>query len=142
MVMTMRTYSELIRLSTFEDRFHYLRLIGHVGEDTFGFDRIFNQDFYRSYEWKKVRNAVIVRDNACDLGMPGHDIYGKIFVHHMNPIGITDIKEASRLILDPEFLITVSAETHNALHYGDERYLRKFEVLPERRPNDTIPWKG
>ena len=140
--MTMRTYSELIRLSTFEERFHYLRLIGHVGEDTFGFDRIFNQDFYRSYEWKKVRDAVIVRDGGCDLADVSHPIYGKIFVHHMNPIGITDIKEASRLILDPEFLITVSAETHNALHYGDERYLRKFEALPERRPNDTIPWKG
>ena len=137
----MRTYNELIRLPTFEERFNYLRLTGHVGEDTFGFDRIFNQKFYSSYEWKRVRDAVIVRDNACDLGIAGHDIFGKIYIHHMNPISLNDIKEASRLILDPDFLICVSFETHNAIHYGDDRYLNKFKII-ERSPNDTAPWKG
>ena len=137
----MRSYSQLILLDTFEDRFKYLKLVGHVGEDTFGFDRIFNQDFYRSKEWQRVRDLVIIRDGACDLGLPGHDIRGKIYIHHMNPITLEDIKSASRLILDPEFLITVSFETHNAIHYGNSEYLKRFEEI-ERKPNDMAPWRG
>lgn len=141
MVMKMlRTYSELITLPTFEERYNYLRLLGKVGKDTFGFDRIFNQDFYRSTEWKRVRDKVIVRDDGCDLGVKGHEIFGRIYIHHMNPITINDIKDSSRLILDPEFLICTTFETHNAIHYGDGLYLKKFEIV-ERKPNDTIPWR-
>lgn len=135
-----KTYSELILLPTFEERFEYLRLNGRVGKDTFGFDRYLNQRFYqRSQEWKQIRDYVIVRDNGCDLGIPGHEIYGKILVHHINPLVVGDVIHSTDNLLDPEFLISTSLETHNAIHYGD---ITKLAVAPtERRKNDTCPWK-
>lgn len=138
--MRIRTYTELIALETFEDRFNYLRLDGVVGKDTFGFDRIFNQRFYRSEEWKFVRDFVIVRDNGCDLGVDGHEIYGnRIIIHHMNPISLEDIEWKSSILLDPEFLITTIHRTHNAIHYGDESLLIRGPI--ERTRNDTCPWR-
>lgn len=134
-----KTYTELSKLSTFEERYRYLRLNGTVGEETFGFDRYLNQVFYRSQKWKSVRDYVIVRDNGCDLGIEGHDIYGKIIIHHMNPITIDDIERESSYLLDPEFLITTMINTHNAIHYGDESLLITAPI--ERRKNDTCPWK-
>lgn len=139
MSMKIKTYSELILLPTFEERFEYLRLDGRVGEDTFGFDRYLNQLFYRSYEWRKIRDYVIVRDNGCDLGVEGYDIYGKILIHHMNPITARDIADRTELLLNPEYLICVTHDTHNAIHYGDENLIIKAPI--ERRPNDTCPWK-
>lgn len=139
MSMTIKTYSELILLPTFEERFEYLRLDGRVGEDTFGFDRYLNQAFYRSYEWRKIRDYVIFRDNACDLAVEGHDIYGKVLIHHMNPVTIRDIENRTDLLLDPEYLICVTHNTHNAIHYGDENLIIRTPI--ERRPNDTCPWK-
>ena len=136
---TIRTYSELIRLPTFEDRFRYLELHGEVGRDTFGADRYFNQKFYRSPEWKRIRNQVIVRDQGCDLGIKGRDILGKVIIHHMNPFTIDDMTcDDAMDLLNPEYLICVSHATHNAIHYGDESFLP--EVFIERRPNDTCPW--
>ena len=137
--MTIRTYSELILLPTFEERFEYLRLDGKVGEDTFGFDRYLNQLFYRSQEWKKIRDYVIVRDNACDLGVEGHDIYSKVLIHHMNPITARDIEKRTDLLLDPEYLICTTHNTHNAIHYGDENLIIKVPIV--RTKNDTCPWK-
>ena len=134
-----RTYSELILLPSFEERFEYLRLDGRVGEDTFGFDRYLNQLFYRSYEWRKIRDHVIVRDNACDLAIEGYDIYGKILIHHMNPITARDIEHRTELLLNPEYLICVTHDTHNAIHYGDENLLIKTPIA--RTKNDTCPWK-
>ena len=135
-----RTYSELITLPTFEERFEYLKLGGRVGADTFGFDRIFNQRFYQSKEWKTVRDFVIVRDNGCDLGVEGYDIYGqKIMIHHMNPIMLADIEQATEFLINPEFLITTIHNTHNAIHYGDSNLIPKKIV--ERSPHDTCPWK-
>ena len=139
MAMRIRTYSELILLPTFEERFEYLRLDGRVGEDTFGFDRYLNQVFYRSYEWRQIRDLVIVRDNACDLGVTGYDIYGTILIHHMNPITVKDIESRSDILLNPNYLICVTHDTHNAIHYGDENLIIKAPI--ERRPNDTCPWK-
>lgn len=139
MSMKIKTYSELILLPSFEERFEYLRLDGRVGEDTFGFDRYLNQLFYRSYEWRKIRDCVIVRDNGCDLGVEGYDIYGKILIHHMNPITARDIADRTELLLNPEYLICVTHDTHNAIHYGDENLIIKAPL--ERRPNDTCPWK-
>lgn len=139
MKMTIRTYSELIQLPTFEERFRYLRLKGIVGEDTFGFDRYMNQIFYRSQRWKEIRDAVIIRDNGCDLGIPGREIYGKITIHHMNPIRLSDIEHESAYLLNPEYLISVTHNTHNAIHYGDENLLIKPPV--ERSKNDTCPWR-
>ena len=136
---TIRTYSELIRLPTFEERFRYLKLDGLVGKDTFGFDRYLNQEFYRSKEWKEVRDFVIVRDNGCDLGMDGYEIVGRIYIHHMNPITVNDIVHSSDFLLNPDYLICVSHNTHNAVHYGDEDLLVTAPV--ERRKNDTCPWK-
>ena len=136
---TIRTYSELIRLPTFEERFRYLKLDGLVGKDTFGFDRYLNQEFYRSKEWKEVRDFVIVRDNGCDLGMGGYEIVGRIYIHHMNPITVNDIVHSSDFLLNPDFLICVSHNTHNAVHYGDEDLLVTAPV--ERRKNDTCPWR-
>lgn len=134
-----RTYSELSTIHSFEDRYRYLRLNGSVGTETFGFDRIFNQQFYRSREWKAIRDHVIVRDNGCDLGVEGYEIHGRIYIHHMNPIMLKDIETASEFLLDPEYLITTTHGTHNAIHYGDEDLL----VLPpvERSKNDTCPWR-
>lgn len=134
-----RTYSELITLPTFEERFNYLKLKGQVGKDTFGFDRWLNQIFYRDQEWKSVRDYVIVRDNGCDLGVDGYEINGRILVHHMNPITKEDILERSKYLLDPEFLISTIHNTHNAIHYGDEDLLIKTPI--ERTKNDTCPWK-
>lgn len=136
---TIRTYSELVRLPTFEERFRYLKLDGLVGKDTFGFDRYLNQEFYRSKEWKEVRDFVIVRDNGCDLGMDGYEIVGRIYIHHMNPITVNDIVHSSDFLLNPDYLICVSHNTHNAVHYGDEDLLVTAPV--ERRKNDTCPWK-
>lgn len=134
-----RTYTELKQMPTFEDRYEYLRLHGEVGKDTFGFDRIFNQQFYRSPEWKRAKTAVVVRDMGCDLGDEDHPITGNIIVHHMNPITLKDIQEGSDLLFNPEYLISVSHATHNAIHYGDAELLPKPPV--ERTPNDTCPWK-
>lgn len=134
-----KTYSELIALPTFEERYRYLRLQGTVGKDTFGFDRYLNQRFYRSAEWKRIRDQVIVRDNGCDLGMEDRVIQGKILIHHMNPITDKDILRATDILLNPEFLICVTHQTHNAIHYGDEDQLILGPVI--RTPNDTCPWK-
>lgn len=134
-----RTYRELTKLPTFEERFQYLRLNGTVGRDTFGFDRYLNQRFYRSAQWKRIRDSVIIRDNGCDLGIADRTIYGRILIHHMNPISPDDIYRQTDLLLDPEYLICVSHDTHNAVHYGDESQL--VTMPPERRPGDTCPWK-
>lgn len=137
--MSVKRYSELITLPTFEERFRYLKLDGKVGEDTFGFDRYLNQVFYRSQKWKSVRDYVIVRDNGCDLAMEGYEIHGRILIHHMNPISLKDLETESEFLLDPEYLITTVHNTHNAIHYGDESLL--FTVPVERTKNDTCPWK-
>lgn len=136
--MNIRTYSELITMPSFEERYRYLKLDGVVGKETFGFDRYLNQLFYRSKEWKTIRNFVITRDNGCDLGMDGHDIYGKILVHHMNPISKDDILGRSEYLLDPEFLISTIKNTHDAIHYGDESLLITEPI--QRSKNDTCPW--
>lgn len=136
---TIKTYSELITLPTFEERYRYLRLRGAVGEDTFGFDRYLNQKFYRSLEWKRIRDRVIIRDNGCDLGIEDRMIQGKIMIHHMNPITEKDIVRATDILLNPEYLICVSHSTHNAIHYGDKDLL--IPDLIVRTPNDTCPWK-
>ena len=137
--MIIRTYSELSLLPTFEERYRYLRLTGQVGQETFGFDRYLNQVFYRSQRWKKVRDHVIIRDNGCDLGVEGYEIHGRIIIHHMNPITIEDIERESSYLLDPEFLICTVHNTHNAIHYGDERLLITAPI--ERTINDTCPWR-
>ena len=137
--MGIKTYSELISLPTFEERFRYLQLKGSVGKDTFGFDRYLNQNFYRSAAWKRVRDQVIIRDNGCDLGIEDLLIYGKVLIHHMNPINARDIIDMSEFLLKPEYLICVSHATHNAIHYGDENLLIKEPVI--RTKNDTCPWK-
>lgn len=137
--MSIKTYSELYKLGDFKDRYKYLRLSGVVGEATFGFDRYLNQIFYRSQKWKSTRDFVIIRDNGCDLGMEGYEISGKILIHHMNPITLKDIEKESEFLLDPEFLICVSLNTHNAIHYGDESLLPLLPI--ERCKNDTCPWK-
>lgn len=135
----MRNYRELSHLKTFEDRFKYLQLKGVIGEDTFGFDRWINQQFYRSAEWKLVRDQVILRDDGCDLGDPDHPILGRVIIHHMNPIRKEDFDLEPDYLLNPDYLICVSHNTHNAIHYGDENLLPK-EWTP-RRPNDTCPWR-
>lgn len=134
-----RTYSELIQLPTFEERFDYLRLDGVVGKDTFGFDRYLNQQFYRSSEWKRIRNQVIIRDNGCDLGIDEYEIHGRILIHHMNPISIEDLQHMSDLLMNPEYLICVSHRTHNAVHYGDDSLIVSVPI--ERSKNDTSPWR-
>ena len=137
--MDTKRYSELILLPTFEERFEYLKLNGTVGTATFGFDRVFNQQFYQSVEWKRVRDEIIVRDCGRDLGIQGREIYGRILIHHMNPITVTDIQNVTPYLLNPEFLICVSHDTHNAIHYGDASLLAMEPV--ERKPGDTCPWK-
>ncbi len=134
-----KCYSELILLPTFRERYQYLRLNGEVGKETFGFDRYMNQFFYRSPEWRRVRDFVITRDEGCDLAVPGREIFGRIIIHHMNPIRPEDIRDRSELLLDPDYLITTIHETHLAIHYGDEHLLLQDPVV--RRPNDTCPWK-
>lgn len=137
--MSIKCYSELVALPTFEERFRYLQLRGAVGRDTFGFDRYLNQIFYRSQRWKKVRDFVIIRDNGCDLGIEGREIYGRILIHHMNPITLRDIEEESEYLLNPEYLISTVHNTHNAIHYGDESLLTLQPI--ERSVNDTCPWR-
>ena len=137
--MSIRTYSELITLPTFEERFRYLQLGGKVGEDTFGHDRYLNQMFYTSDEWRRIRRDVIVRDNGCDLGIQDREIHGLIIIHHMNPITIEDIIDRSEFLLNPEYLISTVKNTHDAIHFSDERILITDPI--ERRPNDTCPWK-
>lgn len=139
MTNIIRCYSELIQLPTFEERFEYLKLDGMVGADTFGFDRFLNQAFYKSYEWKQIRRDIILRDMGCDLGCEGFEIYGKVLIHHMNPISPDDILRRSAYLMDPEFLICVSHTTHNAIHYGDKSRLVTAPL--ERSQNDTCPWK-
>lgn len=135
-----RTYSELKRITTFEDRFNYLKLNGVVGRETFGVDRYLNQVFYKSKIWRQTRDFVIVRDNGCDLALDGYDISdGLIIIHHMNPITIEDVIENSDVLLDPEFLICTTLTTHNAIHYGDINLVARMPI--ERRKNDTCPWK-
>lgn len=136
---SIRCYSELVLLPTFEERYRYLRLSGAVGQETFGFDRYMNQFFYRSPEWRRVRDIVIARDNGCDLGVDGHEIFGRVLIHHMNPIGPVDIRDRSDLLLNPEYLITTVHETHQAIHYGDESLLVTVPI--QRTRNDTCPWK-
>lgn len=140
----MRTYSELIRLPTFEERFEYLRLDGVVGESTFGFDRYLNQIFYHSEEWKAVRREVILRDSngdcVLDLGCDGHEIFGRVLIHHMNPISAKDIVRRADILLNPEYLISTMKLTHDAIHYGDESLLA-FDKPIVRKPNDTCPWR-
>lgn len=138
---SIKCYSELIRYSTFEDRLNYLKLWGTVGRETFGFDRYINQRFYkRSKEWEEVRRYVIIRDNGCDLGIPGYELYHKILIHHMNPLTIDDIIDSTDNLLNPEYLISVSLQTHNIIHYGDNLSL-KAATFTERKPNDTCPWR-
>jgi len=137
--LRVRTYKELRRLETFEERYDYLRLRGEVGAATFGFDRWMNQQFYRSREWKQARDAVIFRDNGCDLGVPGYEILSRLLVHHMNPVSAEDLSHGEvALLLDPEYLITTTHRTHNAIHYGDDSLLPRAVV--ERRPGDTKLW--
>lgn len=135
-----RTYSEIITIPTYEERYRYLKLEGRVGEETFGFDRYLNQYMYqRSERWKAVRRKVIIRDNGCDLGIEGYDIRGPITVHHMNPVTMDDILNERPWIFDPEYLISTSHNTHNAIHYGDENLLIKAPIV--RTANDTCPWR-
>jgi hypothetical protein len=136
--MIFRTYSDLRRLPTFEERYEYLALRGVVGQDTFGFDRWINQQFYRSRQWKQARDKVILRDCGCDLGVPGFEIHTSLLVHHMNPLSPEDIESGERWILDPEYLITTTHRTHNAIHFGDRSLLAKPFI--ERKPGDTTLW--
>lgn len=140
MTMIIRTYSELITLPTFEERFQYLRLNGVVAKETFGYQRYINQKFYRTdEEWLSVRNYVIIRDGACDLADPDREIKGKIIIHHMNPITVDDIINRTKFLLDPEYLICTIKNTHDAIHYGDESLLVTGPI--ERSMYDTCPWK-
>ena len=135
----MKTYQEMMTYPTFEERFEFLRLNGRVGSDTFGFDRYLNQVLYRSPEWRRVRDRVILRDNGCDLGHPDYPIGGRVIIHHMNPLTVEDVEERNPIIFDENMLICVSHNTHNAIHYGDSNLLPKPPI--ERKPNDTCPWK-
>lgn len=134
----MRTYSELISIPTFIDRYKYLRLGGRVGEDTFGWERYLNQNFYRSEEWKRIRREVIIRDNGCDLGVDGYEINSKIYIHHINPIGAEDIANVTEFLCDPEYLICTSFNTHQAIHYGDDSLLITEPIV--RTKDDTKLW--
>lgn len=133
-----RTYSELRRLSTIQERFEYLKLNGRVGDMTFGFDRWINQKFYTSREWKDIRRSVIIRDNGCDLGANGYEIHSGLYIHHMNPMQVEDIVGNDPSILNPEYLVTTSLITHNAIHYGDAKQVPRLMV--ERKPGDTKLW--
>ena len=137
--MNIKTYSELITIPTFEERFEYLQLKGSVGKDTFGYDRYLNQVLYRSPEWKRLRNQIIIRDGGCDLACDGYDIYGKVLIHHLNPITVEDVLARSRKVFDPDNLVCVSHNTHNAIHYGDVDLLVTGPII--RTKNDTCPWR-
>lgn len=138
-MMSIKTYSELISIPLFIDRVHYLRLNGSVGIETFGFDRYLNQALYKSNKWNRVRDKVIIRDNGCDLGVNGYEIYDRILIHHINPISIDDILNDNPMVFDLNNLICTSHRTHNAIHYGSDDLL--FDEFVERKINDTIPWK-
>ena len=131
-----KTYSELITIPTFEERFEYLKLDGRVGAETFGFNRYLNQAFYKSDEWLSIRDYIITRDNGCDLGVEGYEIYGRIIIHHMNPITKEDVLQRSKFLIDPEYLITTIKRTHDAIHYSDSNLLVKAPI--ERSKNDRI----
>lgn len=137
--MKIRTYSELIAISTYEERFQYLKLDGVVGQETFGFDRYINQMFYNSGDWRSIRNEIIIRDNGCDLAMDDYEIKGSIYIHHMNPIMLEDIANATEFLLNPEYLICTAFRTHQAIHYGDANLLVTAPI--ERKRNDTCPWR-
>ena len=137
--MSIRTYSELITIPTFEERFEYLQLKGSVGKDTFGYDRYLNQVLYRSPEWKRLRNQIIIRDGGCDLACDGYDIYDKVLIHHLNPITVEDVLTRSRKVFDTDNLVCVSHSTHNAIHYGDVDLLVTGPII--RTKNDTCPWR-
>lgn len=139
-MMSLRTYSELVKINSFEERYRYLKLNGAVGEDTFGFDRYINQVFYHSPEWKRLRREIILRDNSCDLAFDGYEIFGKIYVHHMNPVTLRDIAQRKDELLNPEYLVCVSHETHNAIHYGDDSRILTVDPIV-RSPHDTSPWR-
>lgn len=135
----LRTYSELLQYHSFQDRFNYLSLKGTVAEQTFGFDRYLNQRFYKSKEWKSIREKVIIRDNGCDLGVQDFPIYGNIIIHHMNPVSLEELSNNIQMVLNPEYLICVSLDTHNAIHYGDASIINKYNTV-ERCAGDTILW--
>lgn len=135
----MRTYSELMTLPTFEERYRYLKLGGKVGEDTFGHARYLNQRFYQSPEWKSFRRDIIIRDEGCDLAIKDRPINDRIYIHHLNPMTLDDIRNRNPMLLDPENAIAVTFGTHQAIHYGDESLLQ-LDIV-ERRPNDTAPWR-
>ena len=137
--MSIRTYSELITIPTFKERFEYLQLKGSVGKDTFGYDRHLNQVLYRSPEWKRLRNQIIIRDCGCDLACEGYDIHSKVLIHHLNPITVEDVLARSRKVFDPDNLVCVSHNTHNAIHYGDVDLLITGPII--RTKNDTCPWR-
>lgn len=140
MMEVMRTYSELSKINSYEERFEYLKLNGFVGVETFGFDRYINQRFYKSLEWKRIRDKVIIRDNGCDLGVEGYEIHGRILIHHMNPVTPDELRSNLDLLLNPEYLICVAHNTHNAIHYGDSDLLITAPV--ERTAFDTCPWRS
>lgn len=137
--MSVRTYSELITLETFEERFNYLKLCGRVGDTTFGSNRLLNQILYKDKEWRKLRDDIILRDAGCDLGIPGREIFGPISVHHINPITVEDVINRAFKVFDPNNLICTSDLTHKAIHYSDENILMKDPIV--RTKNDTCPWK-
>lgn len=134
-----KTYSELITLPTFEERFRYLKLDGVVGAQTFGYDRYLNQQFYNSQEWKSIKDHIILRDNGCDMGLEGYELHSRIYIHHMNPIQARDIIHRTDYLTNPEYLVCVSFATHNAIHYADETFLKLRPV--ERTKNDMCPWR-
>lgn len=137
--MRHRSYSELRQLSTFQERYDYLKLNGRVGAETFGYNRYVNQRFYRSTEWKHIRDQIIIRDNGCDLGVEGYDLHSRIYIHHLNPMTVDDIDQGRQMILDPDNLICVSFDTHQAIHFGDESLLPQLPI--ERISGDTCPWR-
>lgn len=137
--MSIRTYSELITIPTFEERYKYLQLKSSVGKDTFGYDRYLNQLFYQTIEWKRLRRDLIIRDCGCDLGVEGYEIHGRIIIHHMNPITKEDLLDRTDYLMNPEYLICTTHSTHNAIHYGDESLLITAPIV--RSKNDTCPWK-
>ena len=136
--MISRSYSELVKLQTFSERYNYLRLVGQVGSTTFGFDRYLNQSFYTSRDWRQVRHAVIARDAGCDLGLEGYEMFDRVYVHHMNPLTKKQVLAADENMFDLEYLISCTLNTHNAIHYGDPNSLARLP--PERRPGDTTLW--
>lgn len=137
--MKKRTYRGLVRLKSFEERFEYLKLSGEVADPTFGYNRFFNQSFYHSKEWKQIRDRVILRDNGCDLAMPGYELVGPVYIHHINPITLDILEHEDSSLLDLDNLVCVSFDTHNAIHYGTVRNLPMVPV--ERKPGDTCPWR-